>query len=153
MMNKTKFLGIAVVALLALNIGTIAFFTLKNPPRHMEAGPRNIIVERLHFDAEQEAAYDALIAKHRLDIRAKNQEIAAAKTALYTLLQSGDFSKKDSLITAIGQLQQQVENIHFQHFGDIKNLCKGEQIQAFNEMTADLAGYFSPKGKRNKKPD
>lgn len=119
----------------------------------MQDGPKKIIAERLHFDAEQVAAYDKLIAQHQQVIKSKQQEIGAAKTALYALLQGDDLSKKDSLTNIVGQLQQQIEAVHFQHFSDIKNICKGEQIQAFNEMTADLAGYFSPKIRANKKPD
>jgi periplasmic protein CpxP/Spy len=44
----------------------------------------------------------------------------------------------------------QIEAIHFQHFNDIKKLCKGEQIQAFNALTADLAMYFSKKPNKPK---
>lgn len=145
---------ISVVALVLLNLATLAFFWMKKPPHPpMQDGPKKIIAERLHFDAEQVAAYDKLIAQHQQVIKSKQQEIGAAKTALYALLQGDDLSKKDSLTNIVGQLQQQIEAVHFQHFSDIKNICKGEQIQAFNEMTADLAGYFSPKIRANKKPD
>lgn len=140
-MNKPRFLAFAVVALALLNIGMLAFFLLRHGMRH--EGPKKIIAERLHFDAGQLAAYDKLIEKHRQDIRAKEKEIGAAKKALYSLLQSDNPLGQDSLTAAIGQLQQEVEGIHFRHFADIKNLCKDGQIDDFKEMTADLAHYFS----------
>lgn len=146
-MNKTKFLAIAALALVLLNLGTIAFFMMKRPPHPMQDGPKQVIVDRLRFDAQQVAAYEKLILQHQQDVNAKTKEIGAARKALFELLKSDDLSKKDSLTTAIGKLQQQIETIHFQHFSDIKKLCKGEQMQAFNDLTSDLANYFSPKHK------
>ncbi|MCB0534831.1 MAG: periplasmic heavy metal sensor [Lewinellaceae bacterium] len=147
-MNKTRFLVFAVAAMLLLNLATVAFFVLGRPPGPRQEGPKKIIAERLHFDAEQVQAYDKLIARHQQEIREKQREMGAAKTALYSQLQGQDFSKKDSLIAHIGTLQQQIETIHFQHFSEIKNLCNGEQIQAFNDLTTDLAGYFAPRKPR-----
>ncbi len=146
-MNKTKFLSIAVIVLVLLNLGTLAFFWMKRPPHPMQEGPKKIIVERLHFDVEQVAAYDKLIVQHQQEVKAKQQEIGAAKTVLYEQLKSDDLSRKDSLIMVIGQVHQQMEAIHFQHFSDLKKLCKDEQIKAFDELTAELAGYFAMKPK------
>ena len=148
-MSKTRFLTIAVIALVLLNLATIAFFTLKRPPRPMPEGPKKVIIERLHFDALQVAAYDNLIVQHQQDIKAKEDEMGVKKKALFEQLRSDDLSKKDSIIAAIGLAQQQIETIHFQHFSELKKLCKGEQIQAFYDLSSDLAKYFAPapKGK------
>ncbi|MCF8247051.1 MAG: hypothetical protein K9J37_19010 [Saprospiraceae bacterium] len=148
-MNKIKFLTISVIALVVLNLVTVAFFWMKRPPRPMQKGPKKIIVERLHFDAQQVTAYDKLIAEHQQAIAAKSQEMGEAKKVLFALLKGDDFSKKDSLISVIGQVQQQIEATHFQHFMSIKELCKDEQLQAFKDLSSDLAKYFAPppKGK------
>jgi periplasmic protein CpxP/Spy len=146
-MNKTRFLTIAVIALLLLNIGVIAFFLSQRRPHPME-GPRQIMIEKLHFDPAQIAAYDQLIAQHRNKIREKETEITHAKSQLYLLLQGEDRLQMDTLIHNIGQLQEAVEHIHFEHFSAMKSICKGSQITDFNNLAGDLSIYFSPKKKK-----
>jgi periplasmic protein CpxP/Spy len=147
-MNKTRFLTGAVVALLLLNISVIAFFLSQRRPRPME-GPRQIMIEKLHFDTAQIAAYDQLIEQHRNKIRTKETEITNAKSQLYLILQGEDRSQMDMLIRNIGQLQEAVERIHFEHFSGIKSICKGSQIADFNNLAVDLSMYFSPKKKKH----
>lgn len=148
-MNKTRFLTLAVAALVLLNIGMAAFFLSgKMPPD----GPRKIIIERLRFDEKQVADYEKIIQKHRADIRQKEAEMMAARQAIYNQLLGEDFSKKDSLVAQVGQLQTAVEQIHFAHFQDIKSLCRAEQKADFDALVGDLATYFS-REKHPKKPD
>jgi hypothetical protein len=54
-------------------------------------------------------------------------------------------SLRDSLILEINKVQMNIENIHYNHFLDIKGLCRPEQQQAFNALTADIAKLFSPR--------
>lgn len=143
-MNKTRFLWVAIVALLLLNIVTL--FRLKPPPP--PEGPRKIIIERLHFNQPQVAAYDQLIERHRADIQQKDEAIAAARQAIYSLLPGDDFSKKDSLIAEVGRLQAEVEHLHFAHFQDIKKLCRQDQLEDFAKLAAELEQLFNrPKPK------
>ena len=147
MLTKTNFWRIAALALLLLNVSLIVFFVTQPHPGRGE-GPQKIIVERLHFDAQQAAAYEQLIQQHRTDIRAKRREMQEAKQQLYGILQGSDLSQKDSLTQRVGQLQVEMENIHFGHFQDIRNLCKSDQIEDFNALTGDLAEFFAPPGRR-----
>ncbi|MEI8136817.1 MAG: hypothetical protein WCH21_05775, partial [Bacteroidota bacterium] len=62
-MNKTKFLSIAVIVLLLINLGILAamFFRHGPPPINNMAsgeGSKKIIIDRLKFDAEQQKQYD-----------------------------------------------------------------------------------------------
>ena len=148
-MNKTRFLKFAVTALVLLNIGSTAFFLMRKPPPN---GPKKIIIDRLHFDANQVADYEKLIKKHRTEIIQKDAELSAARQAIYQQLLMEDFSKKDSLIAQVGQLQEAVEQIHFAHFLELKNLCRADQQADFGALVSDLARYF-PGQKRQKKLD
>ena len=116
----------------------------------MQDGPKRIIVERLHLDAQQVAEYEKLIGQHQQEIADKQQEMGAAQKALFEELQSDDFPKKDSLLMVIGQLQQEMEEVHFQHFAGVKKLCKPDQLEAFNALTSELARFFSPEPKPEK---
>jgi periplasmic protein CpxP/Spy len=149
-MSKTAFLKWAVAALVLLNLGTIAFFfTQKRPPHHV--GPRKVIVDRLHFDAAQIAEYEKLIERHQTSIKQKEQNISVAKSDLYVLLQGADFSKKDSLIARIGAFQMEIEAVHFDHFQEIKSICKPAQLGDFNALTSELARFFGKPELRDRK--
>lgn len=141
-MNKIRFLTIAVAMLVLLNIVSLVAL-LKRPalPPHPE-GPRKTIIERLRLDPEQVAAFDALVEKHRSDIRQKDGEMAAARQAIYKQLQNNDFSKNDSLFAEIGRLQMAVEQIHLAHFQDIRKLCREEQVAEFARLSAELERLF-----------
>lgn len=150
MVTKTNFWRTLAIVLFLINVCVLGFFMSRpHPPRG--EGPKKMIVERLHFDASQIAEYDKLIEQHQKDIQAKEQEIKEAKQQLYSLLQGDDLSAKDSLANRIGQLQVEVELIHFDHFNDLKNLCKEEQLDDFNALAGELAQVFAHP-RRNRTP-
>lgn len=144
MMNKTRFLTWAVVVLTLLNLFSLALLWRRpGPPPHPE-NARHLIIKRLHLDEAQKAAYAQLVEKHQADIRQKDQEIGAARQALYAGLQGETPANNDSLLTEIGRLCSTVEQIHLAHFQDIKNLCRSDQVPAFNDLARDLEGLFHP---------
>jgi periplasmic protein CpxP/Spy len=147
-MNKTKVLTIAVIVLVLLNISVVATFMLNKPPHPpgMEGrqSPKTIIIERLHFNETQIAAYDDLIKEHRTTIQNKEEQLKLVKEELYALLAADNQTTSTDLITKINMIQKEIEEIHFNHFLDIKKLCKPEQLSDFNELTNELASLFSP---------
>ena len=54
---------------------------------------------------------------------------------------------KDSLIEILASNQKKIEETHFKHFQDIKNLCKPNQMNSFNELTEELSRIFGRKPK------
>jgi hypothetical protein len=141
-MNKVRFLTILSIVLLLSNLAMIGFVLLRKPPLK-EHGPRNIVIEKLHFDAQQIAAYDTLISAHRKAIKSKNEEILNLKKNLYNTLNiKGSTFVKDSLLLKISQSQVTIEQIHYAHFEDIKSLCKENQRQYFEAFTKELTDYF-----------
>jgi periplasmic protein CpxP/Spy len=107
-------------------------------------GPRNLIIERLHFSDAQIEAYDELIVWHRANIEECDEEIITLKTALYSDL-TVDSIKRDSLLKELNKIQLKVEKIHLQHFADIEKLCQAEQKKYFEELSVDLAKLFGKK--------
>ncbi len=148
-MEKQKLITISVIALLLLNIGTLGFLFVSGPkqghrpPPHGRPEPREIIIEKLHFDEQQIEAYELLIREHRKQIDAVDEKIRDTKNSLYALLNSNDSSSKDSLIIALGNYQKEIETTHFNHFADIKKLCKPDQMDDFEELTKELSRLFS----------
>ena len=151
-MDKIKVLTIGVIALLLLNFGTLGFLLLsgpkhdRRPPHRM---PKEIIIDKLQLDANQQAAYQTLIDWHRGTIDSLDHQIRSTKNELYLQLtqKAVDVKTKDSLIAILANEQKAIEETHFKHFQDIKNLCKPEQMNSFNELTEELSRIFGRKPK------
>ena len=150
-MEKTKLLTIAVIGLLVINFGTLGFLLLNGKGHRLpQAGrqkPKEIIIEKLHFDEAQQKDYAKLIKWHRGEITKLDGNIREAKNELYSqLLQpETNLKAKDSLISVINLNQKQIEQTHFKHFEDIKKLCHKNQMDDFNDLTEELGRIFAPK--------
>lgn len=145
-MSKVKLLTVVVVLLVLLNIGTLTALFMGRPGHHgppRGEGPKAIIIERLHFDADQAIAYEALIMDHRQTIDVLDEAMMDARDRLYSELRGSDRAGTDSLIAIIGSVQQRVERTHSSHFSDIRALCRQDQLPAFDALVDDLATYFS----------
>ncbi|QBZ98623.1 periplasmic heavy metal sensor [Flavobacterium sangjuense] len=154
-MEKTKLLTIAVIGLLLLNLGTLGFLILKGKDHRLphEGGrpePKEVIINKLHFDAQQQENYAELIKWHRGEITRLDDSIRSAKNELYTQLNQAEVNvkTKDSLILLLNSYQKQVEETHFKHFEDIKKLCHQDQMENFKELTQELSRIFAPKPRR-----
>ncbi|MGV3696762.1 hypothetical protein [Flavobacterium sp.] len=159
-MEKTKLLTVIIIGLLLINLGTLGFLILGGPKGHRSPHgkrpePRQVIIEKLHFDAGQQKEYDKLIQWHRGEIDYLDQEIRHKKYLLYTLLYSdstrADYKKtKQRFLDDLTGYQMQVEEIHFKHFQDIRKLCNKEQLKDFDNMIGELPKIFAPKPHRPK---
>lgn len=148
-MNKTKLLYISVIALLLLNIGTLAYLFTRKPPMNMGPrgeGPKQIIIDRLHFDTQQEEAYCLIVEEHRAKSRDLNDLSRNLHNTLYFLLSEKIVNKEkaDSLIDQIALNQKAIDNLNLDHFQKIKFICKDNQLQFFDSLVKDLSHLFSP---------
>jgi len=120
-MNKIKLLYIVIIGLLALNIATLGFFFMHAPERNHRK-PQEIIIEKLHFDKNQQEQYESIIHWHKTRIHDLDAKFRNTKENLYHILSQStvDINKKDSLINVLGIYQKEIEKTHFQHFEEIK---------------------------------
>lgn len=146
-MNKTKVLGFAVIALSLLNICILGFlfFSKDDDGPKGRRMPREIVIDKLHFDKNQIKEYDKIIKKHRQSIKITDDSIRTTRNELYQLLNADsiDFVKRDSLYLKFASFQKQIETTHFNHFIEIKNICKQEQILDFKILTEELSKIFN----------
>ena len=157
-MNRTKLLTIAVIGLLLLNLGVLGMMFFSKPPHppmppQMNGGPRGegpkqIIIERLHFDAMQQKDYELLVTEHHNKTDELHEASKKMHDQLFSFLKEGAENKtqSDSLIMEIANNQKAIENLNFDHFNAIKKLCKGEQVNDFNKLVDELGMLFAPKG-------
>lgn len=143
-MNKNKLIRIVAIVLLLTNIALLSFILLMKPKHPRGEGPRNIIIEKLHFDRNQILKYDKLIFVHRAKIKKKEKEIIEIKNSLYLqLLEENTQPTIDSLLSRIGFVQTEIENIHYRHFEEIHQLCNNDQEKYYAELVKEIAKLFS----------
>lgn len=156
-MERTKLLTISIIGLLLLNIATLGFlffngFKPEGMPHEGRRQPKAIIIEKLHFDANQQKEYEKLIRWHRGAIDQLDDSIRQTKNKLYSGLSESSINTKtkDSLIALLNAYQKRVEETHFKHFEDIKKLCKPEQQEDFKALTEELSRIFAPRPHRQR---
>ncbi|MFL5763959.1 MAG: Spy/CpxP family protein refolding chaperone [Bacteroidia bacterium] len=148
-MDKTKLLRFLVVGLVLLNTACIIFLFAGRrhgppfPPPMQGGGPKQIIVDRLHFDAAQQEEFGRLVEVHHHTMDSLVDASKHLHDQLYSLLKSeGMETQADSLMKAIGTNEMQLEQLNFNHFKDIRKLCKPEQKADFDRLADDLGSLF-----------
>jgi protein CpxP len=154
-MNKSKLLRIIVIAILIINMVVIGYLLINKGAffGNKPTKPREIVIKKLDFDTEQIKQYDVTITKHQNKIRNLDDSIRKTKNELYSRLKenSTKIDTNDSLVNQINNYQKQIEITHYNHFIEIKKICKPEQLEKFNALTNELSKIFS--GKRKPKDE
>ncbi len=154
-MERSKLLSIAVIGLLLLNFGILGFMFIHKENHHFPGGrppggdePKRIIIERLHFDVGQQQQYEALISIHRKHTHELNDASHQMHEELFALLaiDSSQTQNAEVIILKIAENQKEIDHLNYDHFSDIKKLCKPDQIKDFDNLARELAEIFAPKG-------
>ena len=149
-MNKEKIYRLLAIGLLVSNLLLIGFILWGKPKPPI---PRDLIIEKLHFDAAQTSTYDSLITRHQEAIKENDETLRTAKKELYHQLHSSvSNSEKELLLQTIAETQAAIEAIHFEHFEDIKALCTAEQLEAFDGLSDELVKLFAPPALKKDRP-
>ena len=144
-MNKSKSILIFAFLLLCLNAVLLTFIFFKKPHARNHGGPKNEIIERLNFDKEQVLAYELLIETHRHDVQGLNQLIRDLKGEMYSTLHQENEKVSAGILQIIGEKQMEMEEVHFNHFIDLKEICREDQMDQFKKLEKDLVNLFGAK--------
>jgi Spy/CpxP family protein refolding chaperone len=147
-MSKVKILTISVIALVILNLGMMVFFMVIKPKEYKShrGGIRKMIVEKLDLDAQQTQQFEKIVERHKMKIDSIDQQIKLTKENLYAQLSEPQVNQKvkDSLINVLSNYQKTIENAHFKHFQNVKNICNTpEQQENYKELVKELGNIFS----------
>ena len=149
-MEKTKLLTIAVIGLLLLNLGTLAFMWLgkKPPPRDMrERGEGGrppaaaFLIKELNFDENQTVVYDRLRILQRKSQDSLQNVLRQNREVFFKGMPTRDSSK----ITTIGDIQKQFDMATFNHFREVRALCRPDQQTKFDSVIEDVLKMMAPK--------
>lgn len=150
-MTKTKILYSIIGLLVVLNTCILVVGLINHQPRPDDFRPENpkdIIVSRLNLDAEQQIQFEKSMHEHQAKIEKLDDSIRSIRTQLYHLLpnRTPDLARKKELIAQYMGIQAQVEETHWQHFIEIKQLCHPNQLADFARLTNDISQLFSKRG-------
>ena len=152
-MNKANLFKWAAIVLLAINLFLVGFMILNKPPKPKT--PKERVINKLNLDSEQIKSYETLITEHKREVRKIRKSIILSKKELYQYLKqdSANSDEIEALKSIIGVAYASIETKHFKHFSDIKNICREDQLENFDELTEELSKLFSgppPRKKRTK---
>ena len=142
-MSRIKFLYGVIAILVIVNLILFYFiFDMKDQRFHPDK-PKNEIIKRLRFDKKQIAEYELTITKHRMNTHKLGEQIQELKQELYSHLNKNQKdSATDNLVLQISQKQGELEFIHYNHFLEIKSICRQGQLDEFEQLTKDLSDIF-----------
>ncbi|HAB51624.1 MAG: hypothetical protein A2315_06850 [Ignavibacteria bacterium RIFOXYB2_FULL_35_12] len=149
--KQNRYLFIVIILLVILNLAMLTMLWIGKPERHApQLNPPNPIEEQnrirqllkdeLNFDNQQTEQYLRIHQEHREKMRKLNDEIRKLKKQMFDEVLK-DVAKpelSDSLLTISQNKQAEIEQLTFQHFLDLKKLCKPEQQNKLKLLIHEL---------------
>jgi protein CpxP len=145
-MEQTKFLKIAVAALLALNVGLLVFLLSHRPPEP----PFQLLIREVQMDTGQQTAYQQLREAHHQQILAHQQKNEDLHRVFFELLTAPapDSARLQLLADSIAAVKKEEEMITFQHFRAVRALCRPAQIPKFDAVLFEAWQSMRPRPPR-----
>jgi Spy/CpxP family protein refolding chaperone len=149
-MNKLRFLTWSVIILLLLNAGTLIYLlTTKKPDQRPPGeGASNFIIEQLKLDAQQQQQFSELRRQHQDVTRQIQEEDRKLHDQYFDLLKTDnpDKAKADSISLLIAQQRSNIEKATFDHFQQLRKLCREDQKKLFDTTIDEIMRLMAPKG-------
>lgn len=141
-MRSTKFYEILIGALFVLNLGTLIFLWTTMKGGHPPHPPRKSLVEVLDLKGE---AKDEILALETEHFRVKDSLVDKSRELHERLFQFFKDPKHDSadvaiLIDKIVENQRETEQMTFDYFKKVNNLCTPAQKEKLQKMIHDVLG-------------
>lgn len=149
-MEKTKLLTIAVIALLMLNLGTLAFLVLHRPHGGMspnenhEKGPADFIIRELEFNENQKVQFMKLVDAHRKSMNDLKKIDAGNYDKLIDALGINDTVFVNTTLHVIGNTKAEGAKITLKHFEDVSAICTAEQKNKFKSVIHEVLRMMAP---------
>lgn len=136
---------------LFINVLALGFFGFNEfQHRPFPGGPqlKNVIADELQFDKQQRRIYAGYVKNHQDQSAQIRKEIADAKKAYYQFE-----NKNPQALQQLTATYGKLDSLNYAHFRDIRGLCKGPQIKAFDRLvekilTSSNFGFMGPRSSR-----
>jgi protein CpxP len=152
-MKKDTFYAVVIILLLLLNLGTLGYLWVGDrrgsfpPPHHGPGGggPAPLIIERLGLDDAQQRQFDVIRHEHHEQVMKLQDERRDLYEDYYSLLKHVpiDTVAADSMNRMIMDNQSRLNQVTFDHFMKLRNICKPEQVERYNGFIMELSRILS----------
>lgn len=139
--KKIQVLKWSVIILVVLNILMLVQNFMKPPQKHHgmmppHEGPSARIKEDLGLTDEQMKTFEVLKTEHQQAMRDLHEQGRNLRDRYFELLRldAVDSSAKSDLEKSISENQVQVEQVTFEHFRKVRELCEGDQKKKFDAV-------------------
>lgn len=140
--NSNRILWILIGALLLLNLATLGSFwwssnsTPSHP--HKEYRKSGHIFEEIGWDSSQEKAFEEARDRHHMAMRSYIDEQLEIRKELFALIGSEENPKVAALTQKLGKVRERFERVTFEHFREVRAICKEDQIEQFDSLVQNL---------------
>ncbi len=138
--KQKRYLFLVIIVLIVLNMATLVMLWLGEPqrpaqhrgpgrPKQKRAQIQRLLKNELGFDDKQAEQYLKLRQEHREQTRQLNDEMRRIKKQMFdeVLQDNPQPLLSDSLLKLTQKKQSKIEQLTYQHFLDLKKMCKPEQ--------------------------
>lgn len=160
-MKQENLLKYGIWGLILLNIGLLSYIFLdrRKPHRRDFSPPWMIFSERIGFDSQQQAKFDSLRTIHMATLDSLRQASVPMRLQLFGLMDSAalDTTRFVLLLDSITQNRREQEQRTFEHFREVRTICRPDQLDKFKEAMRDVSKFMSKpphhKGGKGKEDD
>lgn len=164
--KQKRYLIVVVVVLVIMNVGTLFMLWIGKPPHPPRKGGmvppgqeqarlEQLLKVELGFDERQVKQYLKLRHDHHQQAQMLHKDISELKRQMFDQVFQDEPRPvlSDSLLKLVQSKQADLEEITFQHFLDLKKLCKPEQQNKLKLLLDEFFSKNMPPGmKQDKRP-
>ena len=138
--SKLSFWKIFAITLLISNMVILAFIFFEKPTRADNKGPAKFIIKELNLNAAQIENFNQLKLAHQDSVRSLKNTGRELREDYFKLLRNDttDNILADQLLMQIGNNQKAIEQITFEHFQSVKNICDSVQKVKFDSIILEV---------------
>jgi hypothetical protein len=112
-----------------LALGFFGFNEFQHRPFTGGQQLKNVIADELQFNDEQRAIFTGYVKNHQDQSTRIRREIAVAKKSYYQFK-----IKNPQALEKLTATYGKLDSLNYAHFREIRGLCKGPQIKAFDRL-------------------
>ncbi len=153
-MNKEKLLTILVFILVILNIGTLAYVTIRQKPHHNEKRMGKQLHDKnnakfqklLGFDEAQMKAFRKSKETHKGKVHELNRILSQSSKEFYHKIEQYNSQNQDVLINKIDSINHLIYAANSDHFQELRIICTEDQLPQLHKFIDHL---LVNKGRQN----
>ena len=154
--SKSRILIFIIAVLLISNIAMLIFFLsgkrdMPKPDNEKRPGygMSETLKKEAAFDDQQVKQYEDLREKHWEKMKPMFHDMQVTKSSFYSLVKDNSLADSSvaALATQIGEKQKAIDYQIFQHFRQVRNICRPDQQSKFDTIYSGIVKRMSGGGR------